>query len=350
MKMGLFFSMVVLTLVLILSGCAQKSPPSPAATTPATAKPTASQPVADVKVIRLKAVSFQPQNALSTKHFQVYISAVNERAKGKMVIDYLGGTEIVTRADAPLSAAKGVIDIVYTAFTFYGGIVPIGHAMQISQITAKEERARGAWDYVREIHAKSGLYWLGRGQASMNEDTYWNSTKKITGLKDLVGQRAGSGSVNSKPFVQAVGASYVQVQIEDTYTALERSIIDSYVTPPSGQVSSNAYTICKNFIDQPFYRGNISIFIGMNKWNELTPEMQGILTGVLIDDEDLLAKKWDEFHQQDRAKMIAAGDVPVKLSAEENSKFLELAYSSAREDVIKTYPETGPKLMELLKK
>ncbi len=287
---------------------------------------------------------------MSTAHFKVYMNLVNEKGKGKVQIDYLGGPEIVSRADMPIAAQKGVVDIGYIAFTFYGGIVPIGHAMQLTEITGKEERARGLWDYARELHAKAGLYWLGRGHASMHEDFYWNSTKKITSMKDLVGQKAGSGSVVAKPFVQAVGATFVQVQIEDVYTALERGILDSYFVPPNAQVASGASRICKNFIDQGVYRANISLFIGMDKWKELSPEVQNILTSVLIDNEELLNQKWDEFHDVDKKKMIAGGNLPVKLPADEVEKYTTLAYKSIIEDVVKTYPDSGPKLLQLMKK
>jgi hypothetical protein len=48
--------------------------------------------------------------------------------------------------------------------------------------------------------------------------------------------------------------------------------------------------------------------------------------------------------------MVDSGDVPVKLSPDEAQKYLSLAYKAGREDALKAFPDTAPKLLEMLKK
>jgi TRAP-type C4-dicarboxylate transport system substrate-binding protein len=328
---------VIVIFSLVVAGCTAQTTPS-------------TQPAKPAEVIKLKAISFQDITSGTTQHFNVYLDELRKRGKDKIAIEYVGGPEVIGRADQPTAAKNGVVDLVYMAFTFYGGTVPVGQILSLTEISGKEERNRGVWDYVRELHAKAGLYWLGRGHSSSGEDQLWSSTKKITSMKDLAGQKAGSGSVVSKPFVQAVGANYVQVQVGDVYTALERGVLDSYIAPPGGTVSSAAHKICKNFIDHPFYRGNISIFIGMERWNKLPKDIQTLLQGTLYDMEDELNKQWDSINAVDKQKMVDSGDVPVKLSPDEAQKYLSLAYKAGREDALKAFPDTAPKLLEMLKK
>jgi TRAP-type C4-dicarboxylate transport system substrate-binding protein len=338
---------------LVFSGCAQTPAP---ATKPATAP--AAKPTTPAEKVTLKCITFQPANSNTTTHFKEYFNEVNKRGKGNLVLELLGGPEVIARDNQPTAAKKGVVDMVNIAFTFYGGMVPIGHAMQVTEIPYQEEIKRGAWDYVRSLHAQAGLYWLGRTHSSMNEDFYWNTTKKITSLKDLAGQRAGAGSVSSKPIIEAVGGTYVQVQIGDVFTALERGVLDAYVVPTNAQLSAGTQKICKYFPEVHFFRGNISLFMGMDRWNQLPKEYQDLLQNTLYEMQDHMSKKWDEFHQSDRAKLLEAGEVPVIFTPEETEKFKNLAYTASAADVIKEYPETGPKLlgmiapktMELMKK
>jgi len=280
----------------------------------------------------------------------IYVNAVNEKGKGKVQIKYLGGPEIVARADAPMSAASGVVDMAYTGFTFYGGVVPIGNAMQLTELTGPEERASGLWDYVRELHAKAGLYWLGRGHSCMEAATYWNSVKPVAGINDLKGQRAGSGSLTSKSFVEKIGASFIQVQVGDVFTALERGVLDAYITPTGGQISAGAEKICKYLISHPFYRGNISIFMGLDKWNTLPKDVQDILMSVLLEKEQEMSEVWAELDKLDFQKCVDAGEKVVTFPEAEAKQYVDMAYEAAREDVMKEYPESGPKIIELSKK
>jgi TRAP-type transport system periplasmic protein len=351
--------MIGLICVLLFGGCSQPAPTSsPATSAPpastsapkppaSTSAPAATSSAAAGQVIKLKAVSFQAPNASSTATFMIYIDAVNAKGKGKVQIDYLGGPEVATRDAAPQSARTGVIDIVYEPFTFYGGVVPIGNAMQFSNLTAQQEINNGLWDFVRELHAKAGLFWLGRANSVQTSDNYWNSVKPVTKIADLAGMRAGSGSTTSKSLVEKVGGSFVQVAVGDVFTGLQTGVIDAYITPPNGQVAASAHKVCKFIINHPFYKANQSLFMGLDKWNKLPKDVQDILVNTLIEKQDAMNIDFAASNKTDLQKMLDAGEKLVTLPGDEGPAFVKMAEDAAKADVIKNYPEAGPKILEL---
>lgn len=343
-KLWVLLLVVGLISAIILSGCSQSTPtPAPSATSKApTSAPTTQAPASSGSAIKLKAVTFQAANASSTAGFMIYANAVNAKGKGKVEITYLGGPEVVTRDNAPQAAKNGVVDMVYEPFTFYGGVVPIGNAMQFSEITAQQEIANGLWDYVRGLHSKAGLFWVGRGNSGLDGDTVWNSVKPVTKMADLAGQKAGSGSLTSKPLVQKLGATFVQVAVGDVFTGLQTGVIDSYITPPNGQVAASAQKAGKFIVNHPFYAANQSIFMGSDKYNSLPKDVQDILTSTLLEQQDALNKQYHDSNQSDLQKMVDAGEKLVTLPGDEPQKYLDLANSSAKEDVLKSYPDSGP--------
>ncbi len=348
-KLLVVLVVVGLIATIILSSCAQSAPasakPSTAVSSSATQPATSSAPL-----VKLKAVSFQASNASSTACFMIFVDAVNAKGKGKVQIDYIGGPEVVTRDAAPQSAKSSVVDVVYEPFTFYGGVVPIGNAMQFSDLTAQEEITNGLWTYVRELHAKAGLFWIGRGNSGQSADTYWNSTKPVTKLADLVGRRAGSGSLTSKSLVEKVGASFVQVAVGDVYTGLQTGVIDAYITPPNGQTAASAQKVCKFIIGYPFYKANQSIFMGLDKYNTLSKEVQDILTSTLVEQQAAMNTQFADSNKSDLQKMLDAGETIVTLPGNEGELYINMANEAAKADVLKNYPEAGPKILQMTAK
>jgi hypothetical protein len=77
-------------------------------------------------------------------------------------IDVRGGPEAIGMFQQPDAVRDGVVDMVYTPGSFYGGALPEKDALVASNLTAVETRENGGIDLINEIHQeKMGVYYLG---------------------------------------------------------------------------------------------------------------------------------------------------------------------------------------------
>ena len=117
-KIALIGVLLVVVVGLVFSGCAAPAP---------TAGP-----------IVLKAVSFLPKGASPLADYGNYIDAVNERANGELVIDWIGGPEALPRFDQAEAVRTGVIDMTATPFMDYHDLAPAGMSVFLSQVINRQ--------------------------------------------------------------------------------------------------------------------------------------------------------------------------------------------------------------------
>ena len=87
--------------------------------------------------------------------------------------------------------------------------------------------------------------------------------------------------------------------------------------------------------------------MGLDKWNTLPKDLQELVMQAYWDTHDARGKYWVEFNSADLQKMEDAGEVPVTFPPDEAKKFLDLAISATSQYVIKQYPVTAPKILEM---
>jgi TRAP-type mannitol/chloroaromatic compound transport system substrate-binding protein len=67
-------------------------------------------------------------------------------------IDVRGGPEAIGMFQQADAVRDGVVDMVYTPGSFYGGALPEKDALVASNLTAVEARANGGIDMIDQIH------------------------------------------------------------------------------------------------------------------------------------------------------------------------------------------------------
>ena len=106
MKRFLLFSLtIIMVSSLVFAGCAQPAPapaPVPAPKPAPAPKPTP---------IVLKAVTFLAVAAVACRPLKMFIDKVNEKSKGELVIQLVGGPEVVPGSEQPMAVKRGVVDM-----------------------------------------------------------------------------------------------------------------------------------------------------------------------------------------------------------------------------------------------
>ncbi len=110
----------------------------------------------------LTAVHAFPETLIYTQSFLPFVDKVNAAGEGVIQIEVRGGPEAIGMFQQPDAVRDGIVDMVYTPGSFYGGALPEKDALVASNLTAIEARENGGIALIDEIHqAKMGVKYLG---------------------------------------------------------------------------------------------------------------------------------------------------------------------------------------------
>jgi TRAP-type C4-dicarboxylate transport system substrate-binding protein len=278
---------------------------------------------------KFKAVSFLPKINYVTWGLTRLADIVNERSGGQLTIDFLGGPEVIPGEDLPEAVRKGVVQIVAVPGAFARGQVPEANAIHLSQFDPWEERERGFNTYMNNaFNKKMNSYYLGRcgdtGEAFFNIFT----NIKVEHPQELKGQRSASFGVTAVANA-ALGLESVLISIPDTYTALERSMIDSYALPYQTVAAFGLQEVTKYLIEPGFFRSPAVILVNLDAWNNLQPNLQDLLLKAQDEVERGFVKTADEVRGQTKGALLKGGVKLIEFSGADQQWYLDQIYKTA---------------------
>ena len=92
-----------------------------------------------------------------------------------------------------------MVDIIFTAGTYYQGVLPDIDALKLTDFTPWEERANGAWAYVNALHEKKiGIHYLGRLGLNLQFHLFMKKQIKSADLKGLNIREIGRASCRER--------------------------------------------------------------------------------------------------------------------------------------------------------
>ena len=346
-KMRLFALLGSLCLVLILVACAAPAPaPAPIAPTPGPTPspvPGPAAPAPAPKVIKLKAVIFLPVPQV-VKPMNILIDKVNKMSKGELVIEFLGAQEVIAGVDQPEAISKGVIDMGAIPGTYASTLVPAIKAIQMLKGTPQELRARGWYEVVNEMMAKVNLYELG-GADYGNDRLLWTSVPVRT-IEDIDGLKLRAIGTDLN-FAKALGASTITVSLPETYTSMERGLIQGFFMASPTTFTRKIYKVSNYCLDHSLFSGmDLSFWINRDTFHRLPAHLQKILQDAMIETEKEFTPIMAETMAKARAEMDAAGIEWVTFPPEEAARYLSLFHDINWKIIIEENPEFGPRLRE----
>lgn len=323
--------------------------PKPPAATPAAQKP---EPAAASKgqPVELKLVTFLAANAPRTQIVLKLVDRINEKLKGELSIKHVGGPEVVPGTEIGQAVNRGTVDIGFLPSAFYEGLVPVGNMLLLSELTGKEQRDRGAWDTLREMHTKVGLQFLWKIDPSGAPQFYLAFRNPVKKLSDLNGIKLGAVGNHAKAFSQALGMGYFSVPVTEAYTAVERGVVDAFSTAADTHISYGDYEKLKYILDHAYYADNTVWIMNLNKWNSLSKDLQNKLMNVYLEMEPELAQMHKDLIANAKKKMADSGVQYIKFSSEEEKKFLDTVYDAEWKRLTETQPDAVKALKDKLAK
>ena len=273
----------------------------------------------------ITAVHAFPETLIYTQSFLSFVDKVNESGEGVVQIDVRGGPEAIGMFQQPDAVRDGIVDMVYTPGSFYGGALPEKDALVASNLTAIETRENGGIGLIDEIHqAKMGLKYLGWFDSGVCYNLWTRDapTFDASGNLEVEGLKLRGNAVYNAFFTNYLGAQVIDLPTGEVYGALQRGVVDATGWTQIGLIDLKWNEFLNYRIEPCFFSTDLGVIVNLDRWNDLSPEAQKIVQDVAIQHEidsvNALRAKRDE----DFAALDAQGMKVVSLEGEAKANYL----------------------------
>jgi len=330
--------------IFILNGCAE---PAPATTPSPTPTPTPSPPAKEPIVLKLVAYipDFYPGNLWTN----MFIDKVNEKAKGELTIEWAGGPEAVPVTDAPASVQMGTIDMANGVYSFVPAPATAVECVCWSEISYSDFRKNGAYDLTQQLFNQVNIFYLGHSYPTgANRASAFFSNVKIEKPEDFAGLRVALMGPEMLSTCEALNAIPQVMPFTDYYTAMERGTVDTLWLGVPGLLDFNIQEVAQYMIDERVGTGSGCFIINLDKWNELSKNLQDIMIEAAVEVEE---EGIDVFNQVDAEVLQTAKDAGmeiIKFSPADSERMHNIHKDAVWEWIIDKYPEYGPKFEDLI--
>ena len=242
--------------------------------------------------ITLKLATYDPTNGVTVSAIPKFIELVEQKSKGKLKIDWIGGPEITPGRKQPAAVQKGVLDMsVAWAYVLH---VKAAQAIHLSLLTPPEERKSGLYDFLVAEFEKAGFRYLGRTTTATPYVLV--STNKAEKPEDLKGLAFRTSGIY-EPIIERAGGRKVRVASPEVYSALQRGLIDVRPAPMGTVVDGKLYEVLKYWVGPGFFPGqNTVLAMNLKKFNDLPADLQKVLVDAMEETEKgLTSLKSKEF-------------------------------------------------------
>ncbi|NVK18462.1 MAG: TRAP transporter substrate-binding protein DctP [Methylocystaceae bacterium] len=277
---------------------------------------------------QITAVHAFPTSLIYTKSFLSFVDKVNENGKDVVKIVVRGGPEAIGLMQQPEAVRNGVVDMAYTAASFYAGTVPERDALVASNANAEYARKNGGMDLMNKIHnEKMGVYYLGWFDSGVSYNLYTINEPKFDaeGKIDVSNMRLRSNPVYDAFFKNYLNAQPINLPTTDVYSALERSVANATGWTQIGLKDLGWDKFLKYRVGPAFFSTDMGVIVNLKKWNSLSDAAKKILQDTAIQHEIESSNSFAALAEEQAADLKANGMQFVSLPNGGDEKFAQAA-------------------------
>ncbi|SDI27355.1 TRAP transporter substrate-binding protein DctP [Lutimaribacter saemankumensis] len=276
----------------------------------------------------LTAVHAFPETLIYTQSFLSFVDKVNEAGKGVVQIEVRGGPEAIGMFQQPDAVRDGIVDMVYTPGSFYGGALPEKDALVASNLTAVETRENGGIEMIDQIHQqKMGVKYLGWFDSGVCYNLWTRDEPQFdaNGNLSVEGLKLRGNAVYNAFFTNYLGAQVIDLPTTEVYSALERGVVDATGWTQIGLIDLKWNEFLNYRIEPCFFSTDLGVIVNLDRWNGLSDEARTILQDVAIQHEKDSVAALRTKRDEDFAALEAAGMKVVSLEGEAKANYLAAA-------------------------
>lgn len=291
----------------------------------------------------LRGAVFSPLGTTWGEPMKMFIDRVNETGKGVLQIQPIG-PDAMPATEQPNALRSGLLDLVATPPGMYKQMFPEANAQDLSNMTLEEQKASGGYEKLRALtRQKLNAQILTTYGPGVHFHLYL--TKDVAAQADLKGMRVRSQPIFG-PFFTALGLGTTTIPIPETYTALERGVVQGYGFPAWGVQDLGWDRLTKVRVEPGFYNVVVNILMNETRLKALDPAQRKVIDDAVVWFDTMLPGYMAEKNKLNADAQQAAGIKPVDFGP---------GFSREAEDVYwdllaKDSPETIPMLRGLLQK
>ena len=238
---------------------------------------------------------------------------VREATDGQFEIQVFAAGEIVPGLQAADAVTDGTVEMCHTAGYYYVGKDPT-YALGAVVPFGLNARGMHAWlyygggiDLLNEFYNGQSLHYIPAGNTGAQMGGWFrreiNSLADVNGLKMRIAGLAGQ-------VMEKLGAVPQQIAGGDIYPALERGTIDAaeWIGPYDDE-KLGFVQVAPYYYYPGWWEGNLALnfFVNTDKWNELPPAYQSLLTTASKAATTEMLAEYDYKNPQALRRLIAAG-------------------------------------------
>lgn len=270
-----------------------------------------------------------------------WIDTVNKELQGQVKASYVGGPEVIPVLEQIEAVKKGIIDVSFTSGSHYGPQVPVGYTLTLSKLMPWEERRSGYYNILVKANEKVGVRYIGRW---LHGGFFMWLKDPVKSLEDLKARRLRTFTTYER-FYKALGIAGITITPAETYTALERGLVDGTIWPLIGPREEGWTKFLKYYVNEELWpASNLVILVNLNTWNKMPGDLKTKLEEITASFEHQMVAHFQEKNKKEGDLLEQSGIKKITFSPAEMKKFSDLSYDVEWAELEKKIPDLIPSL------
>ncbi len=295
------------------------------------------------KVISLRFSSFFPPSHELAKITDQWCKEVDKRTNGKVKIRQFAGGTLNSAPQMYDSVVQGVVDVGNHVLGYTMGKFPLTEVLDYplgypsGYVSTKLVNAYYAKFKPKEFDDVKVMYFHGQTPGILH------TKKPVNKLEDLKGMKIRTQGTNAD-FMTLLGGTPVAMPMGDAYDAISRGVADGILCAYEVLEGWKIGEVIK-YTTENYATAYTSVFVvAMNKgkWNSIPADQQKIIEQINQEWIEKAGKNWDAIDESGRKYSEKRGNKVIKLSAEEQARWVAKAQPLFDKYVKKTKEKNLP--------
>ncbi|MGP5361043.1 TRAP transporter substrate-binding protein [Psychrobacter celer] len=253
---------------------------------------------------------------INTEGFEPWAEKIEEDSNGRLKVEIYPSATLSKPGATYDAAAKGTVDIGMQVQGYTAGRFPLTQVVELPGIsnTAQQQTCilyelynnNAISDEYEDTHL---LSLMGSGQGALH-----TADKPIRIPEDMRGMRIRQPSVVASHVIDAIGTAPVGMPASDTYTSLQRGVIDGLAFTWQPIQAFHLDELLSHHTNIPFYNSTFVITMNKDKYNSLPDDLKKVIddnSGIALSTR--IAKIFDDSNDAAMAAAHAKGDTMIDI-------------------------------------
>lgn len=300
---------------------------------------------AESKDIELKfATPFSPKHTMQVKVFEPWAEKISKETNGQVKVTFFPGGALGKPSDLYDLAEKGIADIIYILHDYTPGRFPMTETFSLPFMTPTATKtSRAMWKTYEKFPEFQKEYDKVKLLALFcHPGGHFHTVKKpIRTIDDFKGMKIRTANPSVTEALKIFGAVPVTTPVTETYTALERGVVDGTVVPWEGLGIFKLDDLTKYSTLASLYTMTMMVVMNKNKWESLPAEVKKVVdanSGLTL--SLWCGKVYDETDAPFKSQAMQKGTQIIELSPADIKKLQDLTMP-LREQWVKNMESRG---------